>query len=110
MTTLREDLMRVSKVVLGVTSHSVDVTDDAVYVNFGYQKALVIEPGMTTAGKRYGITLYQWDVTGGVADEVWVDAVSFADLPARVKEILDDLDRQEAAFEDMLRETFGPGE
>lgn len=101
MSTLAEDLERVSLTLGTVTDHHIDSHDGAVYVNFGYAEALVIEPEITEHGKTWNVSAMAWDQTHGVSADLEVGSWPEDDLAEYVRLWLNEQDAAMARLEIM---------
>lgn len=80
----------------------IEIVDaDAIYINFGYQRALVISEaeGNPRGHHTWVIVDTRWDRTGGVSAEHFVAEVSGMDLGVLVKNYLDRVYEEEMQFE-----------
>jgi hypothetical protein len=108
MVTVIEHLERMATKVRAITDHDIQVSaKDGIYVNYGYNDALVIETHIDIAqGLVWTLTAYSWDRTGGVADEYELGWVHEDFVAGVAKLFLDEQDRRA----DELDKLMGEGE
>ena len=73
---MTEQLNALAEFLAGETLHAVTIEDDAIYVNYDYLRAVVIEHDpLRLDADAWSIEAYEWDVTGGVRDSMLMGVV-----------------------------------